>query len=92
MFTRLSTGFCVLLGLTALLGVNAGVVPVARDVEVGSYGTSALYAIIRDTELDKRVVVRETELTSGFDTKRDMELTSGFETKRSYSGYIWGGG
>ncbi|KAG1724442.1 uncharacterized protein EDB91DRAFT_141459 [Suillus paluster] len=83
MSARLSTAFCVLLSLTALLGVNAGVVPIARDVEVGSYGTSALYAIIRDTELDKRVVARETELTSRFDIKRDTELEQTSE-------YVWG--
>ncbi|KAG1724433.1 uncharacterized protein EDB91DRAFT_1087451 [Suillus paluster] len=48
MFARLSTGFCVLLGLTALLDVNAGVVPVSRNVGVGTS------AIIRDVDLDKR--------------------------------------
>ncbi|KAG0696438.1 hypothetical protein DFH29DRAFT_1004558 [Suillus ampliporus] len=55
MFSRLSAAFCVLLGLTAL--VNAGIVPVARDlvardadldersrvIGVGNYGTGALY-------------------------------------------------
>ncbi|KAG0707983.1 hypothetical protein DFH29DRAFT_894460 [Suillus ampliporus] len=66
MFARFSTAFCALLGLVALLDVNAGIVPAARNLDkrtnvvgVGNYAEPALYAepVTRDFDLDKRTNV-----------------------------------
>ncbi|KAG1733896.1 uncharacterized protein EDB91DRAFT_1251201 [Suillus paluster] len=46
MFARFSTAFCVLLGLTSLVDINAGIVP-------GNYAE----LVTRDLDLDKRAGV-----------------------------------
>ncbi|KAG0697874.1 hypothetical protein DFH29DRAFT_944363 [Suillus ampliporus] len=60
MFVRFSTAFCALLGLAALLAVNAGTVPAARDIDkrtnvvgVGNYAEQ----VARNLDLDKRTNV-----------------------------------